>query len=206
MSLHTNGCDRKPLLYQRAEEVNDTLHLLCFVHREVIIEQLYRGVCLMGILEGKGNIVCSQYLIEETLPGGTVILKSLIDDIPCVNTTLEMTDYRIDMFTHTFLQYLCRHQVPLFVIVEPGSTLGVPYQTMSHHLQTCSLCLIDKLVSQGEVIDTLLRMNHLAFHAVLSNHPVKVLGDDSPVGSLFAIHLPLVDTDTRIPVVTVSIP
>ena len=60
----------------------------------------------------------------------------------------------------------------------------MPDKTVAQHLHAGSLGLVDKLVGQREVVDTLLRMNHLALHAVFGNHPVEVLRNDIPVGSL----------------------
>ena len=175
----------------------------------------------MSILEGQGNVVGTENLVEKTLAWCAVVLEGFIHHVPSVDTSAEVVDNGIDMFAHALLQHFCADQVALFVVVEPGGTLGVPDEAVTQHLHAGGLGFVDKLVGQREVVDTLFGMDDLTLHTVFGHHIVEVLGDDVPIASLVVrdlsshivlvgagqvgFHLPLVDADTRVPIVAVGV-
>ena len=126
-----------------------------------------------------------------------------------------------NVVTHTLFQHFRRDQLSLFVCMEPLGALRMPYKSMTMHLESGSQSLIHELISKGKVIDSLFRMNDLTLHTVLSHHPVEMLYDILPVGSLVAAHhsrdimligrichgshLPLVYADAGAPIVPISV-
>ena len=209
------------MLYQRSEEAGYTLHLLTFAHGVVVVEEHGVRVGLVSILEGKWYVVGAENLIEQTLSRGAVVVEGFVDNVPCVYSAAEMMYHGIYMLAYAFFQDLWRHEVALLVVVEPGCTLGMPDETMAHHLETCVTCFVNELIGKGEVIDSLLRMDDLTLHAVLGYDPVEILSYHRPVGCLIIVylscyvvtissngvgfHLPLVHAHTRIPKVAIGI-
>ena len=205
VSLHADGRHGQSLGQQRPEEACHALHLLGLVHGEVVVVEQGIGVGLMGILEGKRDVVGAQDLIEQALSGRPIVLEGLVHHVPRVDTSLEMPHDSEDMLAHAFAQHLGGHGLALAVEVEPWRALRVPDEAVAQHLHAGSLGLVDKLVGKGEVVDTLLGMDDLTLHAVLCHGPVEVAGDDGPVG-VARLCLPLVHAHAGVPVVAVGLP
>ena len=97
----------------------------------------------------------------------------------------------------------------------------MPDEAVAKNPHSGSTRLVNKLVGQRKIVDTLFWVYHLALHAVFGNHEVEVINDHRPVAGLVVanltghivhvgasqvgLHLPLINADASVPIVSICI-
>ena len=188
VGLEAHAVDRHLLRLELLHQVVDGLALGPGVlDVVVVVEQLGRGVGLVGPAEGVGDVVgaVAPRLIEDRLPRRAVLVEGLVHHVPGPDAALVAAGLCLDVLLDGVLDLLVgqRGRRPA-VGGYPRRQLAVPDQGVAAHELAVRLRALDDLVGAGEVEDALLGLHDLPLHDVLRRDRVELAVHDLGVGGV----------------------
>jgi len=148
----------------------------------VIVEKKSLGGVLLGETEGDGDKSLADGVVEDAGAVGTVLVESLINDIPLVAVVGPSGSKSLDVILHNLNQ----SGVVEATLRNPSRQLRVPYQSVATELQAVVFGKVGVAVTISESEIALGGLGRLPLHGVLGRHRVELGLDDVQLFRLVA--------------------
>lgn len=156
MSLQADTVNAEALRLEQAEDPADTLGLgVGRLDVVVVVVELGLGVDLGGGLEGEGDVLLAEDVVEQGLAVGTVLVEGLVDDVPGVALALVVAGDVGDVLNDDGPQLIGG---PLSGL-DPGGELGVPDEGVAAEGLALLASQVGGDVTLGVVEDTALGLS-----------------------------------------------
>ncbi len=189
MSLHANTMNRNTLFLQVLHHVVDAFTLARVALIIIVVEEQSLRISLMCKLKSIAdesifsakflntvlivNRLTERRLSRTTTESRTLLIgHSLIDDIPAVNDVLISIYNGSNMILETSEEDLFLNKVTLLVIEHPVSTLAMPQEVVTTHLDAILTAEIGDRVSPTPSPLTFCRVSFDWFHSIFASYTV----------------------------------
>ena len=179
MSLQTNSINANALTLETLDNLYHSCTLPWLCHRIVVVIKLCIRVSLLCTLECPVDIFLTHYLIEIAVAVRTVILNTLIGYIITLNLSAEMAIDSIDVATHILFKLFLAYETTVLIMANPLGTLRMPDRCMTYNCKIMFLRILNKLISQYEIVNAFLWRDNLRFHTVFSCYAVELAWNDT---------------------------
>ncbi len=134
----------------------------------------------MGIAKRHLDVIVANDFLPGRRAQRSIIVQSLIHDVPSGDAALVSSDDFTDVVAHSFQQNIAGNGSAFFVLEHPLRHLRMPHQIVADDEHVVLLAKFHILVSQRKIVGAGVRMNDLPLQHILGTNGVE-LGFDERV-------------------------